>query len=87
MALPDTRDLTRDGDVWEGDGPHVLTITADTCAATGTPLGDLAAKLAERQEYILVRDGVWQSTTWREPRIEVEARPDGYLVRETDLES
>ncbi|MEM8848907.1 MAG: hypothetical protein AAGE03_02620 [Pseudomonadota bacterium] len=86
LALPDTRGPTRDGETWTGDGVLDVTITQSACAVTGGAVADLKPLLAERDEYVLT-DGVWQSTTWREPKIEVEALADGYLVRETNLES
>lgn len=86
LSLPDTGGLTRDGETWLGD-PFPVILTPGTCAVTGAQPDDLGVRLAARDEYVSVGEGVWQSTTWREPRIEVEALPDGYLVRETDLES
>ena len=87
MAEPVTEGLSAGEDgVWEGDGV-VLEVADDTCAVRGAEPGDLSGLLAGFEDYEEVDDGVWQSTTWREPRIEVEALEDGYLVRETDLES
>ncbi|MEM9795920.1 MAG: hypothetical protein AAF919_05505 [Pseudomonadota bacterium] len=86
LVLPDTRGLTRDGDIWTG-AAFPLTLAPGSCAVTGGMPDDLAIRLASRDEYVRVGAAIWQSTTWREPRIEVEALADGYLVRETDLES
>ncbi len=86
IALPDTRGLTRIGDVWQG-AAYSVTLSPDTCAVTGGQPDDLAVLLARRQGYVALGGDVWRSTTWREPKIEVEALTDGYLVRETDLES
>ena len=88
IALPDTRDLIRlDGtDIWEGDR-FALVLTVTSCAAVGGAGDDLSALLSGRDEYDLQDDGAWQSTTWREPRIEVVSGPYGYAVVETDLES
>lgn len=74
------------GGVWTGNG-IVMEVAEDTCAVRGGAPGDLAALLVRSQAYVPIGDGVWQSDLWREPRIDVETVADGYLVRETDLES
>lgn len=65
----------------------VLTVTEDRCEVAGGDPTDLAALLDGREEYVDQGGGIWQSTTWREPRIEVEATETGYAVTITDLES
>ncbi|GIT92828.1 hypothetical protein JANAI62_32860 [Jannaschia pagri] len=89
LLTPDMRGLTDANGAWsDGSGLRVIT-TESTCAVTGAATASLSARLMGRSDgrrYAEVRAGVWQSDRWREPRIEVEALADGYLVRETDLE-
>ncbi|MEL6586229.1 MAG: hypothetical protein AAFY65_09180 [Pseudomonadota bacterium] len=87
IALPDTRGLVVDEEqLWSG-AAYPLRLTEDSCAVLGPTDTPLAQALAGRQAYEEVAPGIWQSHLWREPRIELEAAADGYVVRETDLES
>jgi len=88
VAPPDLRGLDPLGLVWRDPATGlIVTTTEDSCAVTGGTSMDLASLLAPREDYAEIGGGTWQSTTWREPRIEVTATPAGYAVTETDLEA
>ena len=87
LALPDLRGLTQTSEGWT-DGTFIVTTTPESCAVSGGTTGDLGARLAIRDlAYETVAPGRHHSDRWREPRLEVEATSDGYVARETDLES
>ena len=87
LVLPDLRGLTATAEGWT-DGTFLVTTTPESCAVSGGTPGDLGARLAIRDlAYETVAPGRHHSDRWREPRLAVEATSDGYVARETDLES
>ena len=85
IEAPDTSGLTRLGTAWHGEG-FEMRFDAQSCEVRGGTPGNPGDLLTGMEEYEFV-DGVWRSTTWREPKIEVSTVEDGYRVFETDLEA
>ncbi|CTQ49559.1 hypothetical protein [Jannaschia donghaensis] len=76
------------GDTTAPSTPFDITVTTNSCTASGGDAGDLARLIASRPTaYVEAHPGVWQSDLWREPWIEVTATADSYTVTETDQES